>query len=473
MTDITSPKILCIGDFMCDLFIEGTVDRISPEAPIPIIKEKTRFFALGGAGNVVRNLSALGVETYALGVIDEEEAGQQLERGLKDLPNVHSFLIKDKEWTTPFKTRFSSQGQQLLRFDQEKTCVINQDIEEKLIEILDDILPQIQGVILSDYNKGILTETICQTMIQKARQQGKIIIVDPKGTDYTKYKDASFITPNLSELRAASNRALTSRNEVIRAACNLQRKINVSGIIVTLGPDGMMVIKNEKDVLHIPSKAKEVFDVSGAGDTVIATLAFALAQNNSLEDAANLANKAGGIVVGKVGTAVIYPHELFDYREGNDKIFTPSGILDQVSRWRRQGLKIGFTNGCFDLLHLGHLHLLRQSKSQCDRLIVGLNTDNSIKKLKGESRPIQNDDVRSHVLSSLELVDAVVLFDEDTPIQLIQNILPDVLIKGADYQVHQVVGADIVIKNGGRVYLATLKEGYSTTNTVKKLKAAI
>lgn len=468
-----APKILCIGDFMVDLFIEGTVDRISPEAPIPVLKEKSRMHVLGGAGNVVRNLASLGAEVFALGFVDTGNAGAKACNLLKEISNVTSYLHKNDAWLTPHKTRYSSGGQQLLRFDQEKICMIDASMENIILDHFEALLPTLDSIIFSDYGKGMFTSSsFCQTLIQKARAHNKPIIVDPKGHDYSKYKGATLLTPNLVELKTATQTSSHDHVFIAQAGKNLKNECGVENMIVTLGADGMMVLEKNHDGLHIPSKAKDIFDVSGAGDTVIATLAYSLAQKTSLSDAANLANRAGGIVVGKVGTAVIHYNELFDAVDDHEKILTLDSVMDQVQRWRRQNLKIGFTNGCFDLLHLGHLHLLNQCKSQCDRLIVAINTDASVRGLKGPSRPIQNEHVRSHVLSALEVVDAVILFSDETPYQLIATILPDVLIKGADYTVDTVVGGDVVIKNGGRVYLAELKAGQSTTSTVSRMQAA-
>ncbi len=457
---------------MLDLFVEGSVERISPEAPIPILREKNRFYTLGGAGNVVRNLSSLQAKVIALGIVDNQEAGTKVQALVRELGNVNASLLTNIDWLTPLKTRFSSGGQQLLRFDQERQCTLTQTLYQTIIRLVEDFLVATDVIILSDYNKGTLTEELCQYIIKKAHSHSLPVIVDPKGKDYTKYCGATLLTPNLGELKAITKEELSSHNDIHSAANQLREKLSTDGIIATLGADGMLVTTGKNHPLHIPSKARDVFDVSGAGDTVVATLAYAIAQGHSIEEAATLANKAGGIVVGKVGTAVICAHELFNTANGCDKILPLESILERVKGWRRQGLTIGFTNGCFDLLHLGHLHLLRQAKSQCDRLIVGINTDNSIKRLKGTERPVQNEHLRSHVLSALELVNAVVLFHEDTPLHLITHILPDVLIKGADYPIEQVIGGDIVVKNGGCIYLAELKEGYSTTHTIRKVKTA-
>ncbi|MBX9977318.1 MAG: D-glycero-beta-D-manno-heptose 1-phosphate adenylyltransferase, partial [Alphaproteobacteria bacterium] len=427
----------------------------------------------GVAPNVVRNLASLGAEVFALGIVDTGDAGNKVHALLREIPHVTRCLHTSDTWSTPHKTRYSSQGQQLLRFDQEKTCAVDTSTEEIILDHFEDLLPKVDVVILSDYAKGTFASSdFCQSIIKKAVFHKKPVVVDPKGYDYTKYKGATLLTPNFIELQATTQIPLKTHKAIAAAAHDLKTKCGVESMIVTLGANGIIVVETNHDALHIPAQAKDVFDVSGAGDTVIATLAYSLSQGASLRDAATLANKAGGIVVGKVGTAVIHHNELFEAIDGHEKIFTLDNLMDQVQRWRRQNLTVGFTNGCFDLLHLGHLHLINQCKAQCDRLIVGLNTDSSIKTLKGPMRPIQNEQVRSHVLSALEAVDAVILFSDETPLQLITTILPDVLIKGADYTVDTVVGGDVVMKNGGRVYLAELKEGQSTTNTVARIKVA-
>jgi len=468
---LSSLPIICIGDFILDKFVEGSVERISPEGPIPVLRESRHFYTLGGAGNVIRNISSLGHPTIAFGIVDAERSGKKTTDLLSELKAVKTNLITDATWLTPYKTRFTAQGQQLLRHDQERTNTLSPETKDALIQQIKNELPNASLLVFSDYDKGLLTESLCQELIQMAKKHGIPMVVDPKGKDYTKYKGVTLLTPNLSELRTITGLACKTHDEIIRAATALRKELEVKALLVTLSSDGMMLIDEEDTATHIPGCAKEVYDVSGAGDTVIATLSVCLSEGLPLIEACKLANQAGGIVVGKIGTAVIYRHELQELSHP-DKVMTLPQVCEQTQLWKRQGYKVGFTNGCFDLLHLGHLHLLKQARSQCDRLILGLNTDSSIKRLKGESRPIQAEYVRAQILAALEIIDAVVLFDEDTPLNLIQEIIPDVLVKGADYTVETVVGADVVMKNGGRVFLAQLKDGFSTTSTVAKMKAA-
>jgi D-beta-D-heptose 7-phosphate kinase/D-beta-D-heptose 1-phosphate adenosyltransferase len=471
-------QVLCLGDLLLDRFVYGTVHRISPEAPIPVLKVNREFMTLGGAGNVVRNLSALGCQTIFIGIIGKDDAGQKAKDLLTELPQVNAYLAV--EGRTPVKSRFISNSQQLLRVDEEIIADPSQTTLEELKALVMTHLPSSQVVILSDYGKGSLPFQLCQFVIQAARAAGIPTIVDPKGQDYSRYKGASLLTPNEKELSEVSLAPLDTDQDVGQAMALLRELHHLDAVLVTRGAKGMVMLPphlNETDeAIHIPAQAREIFDVSGAGDTVIATLAASISAGHSFEDAARLANIAGGIVVGKVGTAVVGQEELSAAvleaePHTPSKIMTLKEAKTHTQTWRRHGLTLGFTNGCFDLLHLGHLHSFAECKKQCDRLIVGLNTDASIKRLKGEDRPIQAEIVRAHIIAALEYVDAVVLFDDDTPLNLIETLLPDLLFKGADYTIDKVVGADIVQLNGGKVHLIDLKPGFSTTATIEKLKA--
>jgi D-beta-D-heptose 7-phosphate kinase/D-beta-D-heptose 1-phosphate adenosyltransferase len=469
--------VLCLGDLLLDRFVYGTVHRISPEAPVPVLKINRDFFALGGAGNVVRNLSALGCRTTFIGIVGKDDAGQKTRDLLTGLPHVDAHLIT--EGRTPVKSRFISNAQQLLRVDDEVFSVPSETTLDALKCLLDSHLPLAQVVILSDYGKGSLPAHLCQFVISAAKEAGIPTIVDPKGQDYSRYRGATLLTPNEKELNEVSPHSLRSDQDVIQAMTQIRDRLDLDAVLVTRGAKGMVLLPPSTEPmdgpLHIPAQAREIFDVSGAGDTVIATLAASVSVGDSLENAARLANIAAGIVVGKVGTAIISQDELASAVLKAEPLI-PSKIISleeaktYTQTWRRHGLTLGFTNGCFDLLHLGHLHSLEQCKKRCDRLIVGLNTDASIRRLKGANRPIQEEMVRAHVLAALEYVDGVILFDEETPFTLIEALLPDLLFKGADYTVDTVVGADLVHLNGGKVHLIDLKPGYSTTATVTKLR---
>jgi D-beta-D-heptose 7-phosphate kinase/D-beta-D-heptose 1-phosphate adenosyltransferase len=468
-------RVLCLGDVMLDRFVYGTIDRISPEAPVPILKTNRDFYTLGGAGNVVRNLSSLGCPTTFIGIVGKDDAGAKAQDLMTNLPNVTACLTHQDR--TPLKTRFVSLSQQLLRVDDEVIMRPSPTTLTALMTAVQAHLPLAQIIILSDYGKGALPAELCQHVIRQAKAAGIPVLVDPKGQDYSRYQGATILTPNARELSTVARQDLVEDEDFAKAALRLKEDYDLEAVLVTRGAKGMMLVPgSERAFLQIPAQVREVFDVSGAGDTVISTLSAALAVGMPLEDSARLANIAAGIVVGKVGTAVVREDELqtacLNEHFIPSKILNLDGAKDLAQMWHRNSLTIGFTNGCFDLLHLGHLHILEQSKKLCDRLIVGLNSDASVKRLKGETRPIQGEAVRAQVLAALEYVDGVILFDDDTPLALIEALRPDVLCKGADYTADQVVGADIVQLNGGKVHLVSLQPGQSTTTTVAKMRRA-
>lgn len=474
--DFSSSTVLCVGDVMLDRFIYGDVERVSPEAPVPVMRIKRDFSMVGGAGNVVNNLSSLGAQVIFISVVGDDDTGKIIEEHFQKLPNVTTKLFIEEHRKTSLKTRFIAQSQQLLRVDDEVISACSAQTEDQIAAFFHQYLSKIDVLILSDYGKGLLSSALCQAIITEAK--GKIpIIVDPKGRHYNHYSGATLITPNLKEMCDVVGHSLQGDAEVLGAANKLREKFDIESVLVTQGSAGMLLVDNQGQSHKIHARAQEVFDVSGAGDTVVATLAASLAQKIPLVESSHLANIAAGIVVGKVGTAAVTINELKSSLQGSNhietskKIMSLSDIAQELKKWRHQGLRIGFTNGCFDLLHLGHIHLLQQSAKGCDKLIVGLNSDVSVKRLKGDTRPIQSEEVRSQVLAALSTVAAVIIFDEETPFKLIKDILPDVLIKGADYTVDQVVGADIVQAHGGQVMLVNLQPGHSTTATVAKLKA--
>ncbi len=475
--DFSNITILCVGDVILDSFVYGQVERISPESPVPVLHHQHQFTMLGGAGNVIRNITSLGGKVIFISVLGDDPIGADIHQHLKDLKNVQTKLFTEKNRRTIRKTRFIAQGQHLLRVDEEVIVPITLSTEDKIIEAVQEVLPSCQAVILSDYSKGLFQNTLCQSIIKKARafKPNLPIIVDPKGKTYQRYEDATVLTPNLKELKEVTGHCLKTPDDIMLQSRQLKKKLNIDSILVTQGAQGMTLIEKDEDPYRLPAKAKEVYDVSGAGDTVVATLSLALGAGSSLKQASYLANEAAGIVVGKIGTATVSQQELESAshtRIPNQKIVCPTQAQELLKYWRYQGLKIGFTNGCFDLLHLGHLHILQEAAQACDKLIVGLNTDTSIQRLKGQDRPIQNQDTRAMVLAALSMVDAVVLFEEDTPENLIYQLCPDVLVKGADYTIDRVVGADFVQARGGKVLLVNLQPGHSTTTTVTKIKAA-
>jgi len=469
-------EILCVGDIMLDKFIYGSVERISPEAPIPVMRISREESMLGGAGNVVRNLLSLGANAKFCGLVGEDEAGREIGGLLNEDDNCSANLILDSHRPTSVKTRFMASNQQMLRADLEQTAALSEQQQQDLLLDVAECLGTIKVMVLSDYGKGVLEGDSAEHLIALAKKANIPVIVDPKGMDYSKYRGATLVTPNRKELSEASQMDCDSDVEIVAAARHIIETCGIENVLATRSQDGMTLVTKSGDVVHLPTEAREVFDVSGAGDTVVATMALALSLGESLADGAELANIAAGIVVAKTGTASVYQDELInalhhqDINKAEAKIMERQNAKEKVVHWQRQGHSVGFTNGCFDLLHPGHISLIKQSASQCDRLIVGLNSDASVKRLKGDERPIQSEMARATVLSSLADVDMVVIFDEDTPMETLSALLPDVLIKGADYTIDQVVGADLIQQNGGRVFLAQLEDGFSTTNTVNKLK---
>lgn len=469
-------RILCVGDLMLDRFVYGAVERISPEAPIPVLRILRESLMLGGAGNVVRNIAAVNAVSVFVSVIGDDEAGRRVSALLAAESNTAPHLLMERNRTTTEKTRFIADSHQLLRADLETTAAISDGTVRDLVSICTAQLSDCALLVLSDYGKGVLTPALVEQLIAAAHAAGKPVIVDPKGRDYSRYRGATLITPNRSELHNATGMPIGNDEQVVAAARHLIDTCGIANVLVTRSEDGMTLVTGAGRIEHIGAAAREVFDVSGAGDTAIAVLACGLAAGAPLSTAARLANVAAGLVVGKVGTAVVHVeellHELLDEQSDHDheKVAGLSDALRIVSQWRRAGQKVGFTNGCFDLLHPGHVSLLTQARRTCDRLVVGLNADSSVRRLKGPERPVQNELARAAVLSSLVPVDLVVLFSEDTPLNLIETIQPDVLIKGADYTVETVVGADLVQSYGGVVMLAELVPDQSTTKLVHRMK---
>lgn len=471
-------NVLVIGDAMLDRFVTGDVDRISPEAPIPILRVLDERVMPGGAGNVVRNLAALGAEATFIGVIGADSAGAELQSSFEQQSGVDVRLIEDDTRPTTIKVRFVAGTQQLMRADWEADTSFSDAIDAALVEAVKDAISRCSAVVLSDYGKGVLAGENAAKFIAIAKDAGVPVIVDPKGADFARYKGADLVTPNRKELELAGQADAKDDAGVIATASSLIDAHGLGGMLVTRSADGMTLIDASGDALHLPAETLEVFDVSGAGDTVVATLAAMIGAGADRADAAAIANAAAGVVVGKVGTATAYVSELVaalhhqDISDAEAKVLTLDEADDRVQLWRRQGLRVGFTNGCFDLLHPGHVSLLTQARSACDRLIVGMNSDVSVRGLKGDDRPVQNEAARSAVLASLASVDLVVIFGDETPRALIEHLRPDVLVKGADYTVEQVVGADLVHGWGGEVVLADLKDGFSTTATIKRMNGA-
>jgi D-beta-D-heptose 7-phosphate kinase/D-beta-D-heptose 1-phosphate adenosyltransferase len=468
-------RVVVVGDCMLDRFVYGSVERISPEAPIPVVNVSRCVDMAGGAGNVARNIAALGARVSLLGVVGDDAAAQDLRTQLSAVPTIDVQLFTDASRPTSVKTRYVADGQQVMRADRESRTPIPADIERRLVDALFASLPGAQVVVLSDYAKGVLSDSVTRAAIAAARGAGLRVIVDPKSKNLARYRGATVLTPNRLELQQAWGHECASEDEIVRAARHFLQQDICEVMIVTRGKDGMSVIGAHDPAVHLPTSARQVFDVSGAGDTVVASIALGLAAGGDFAQAAAIANVAAGIVVGKRGTATVTTGDMlaalapFDGRTDPQKIFSLDSVLQLARGWREQGLKIAFANGCFDLLHPGHIALLEQARRSADRLIVGLNADLSIRRLKGPNRPIQGEVARATVLAAVKSVDAVVIFSEDTPLHLIEVLEPDVLVKGADYTVATVVGADLVLARGGKVVLADLLAGHSTTETVKRV----
>jgi D-beta-D-heptose 7-phosphate kinase/D-beta-D-heptose 1-phosphate adenosyltransferase len=469
-------RVLCVGDTMIDRFIYGDVRRISPEAPVPVIRITRESASIGGAGNVVRNLAALGALPYYVSVVGDDAAGREAASLLGEIAGAESYLRVSSERETTIKNRFlSADGHHLLRADRENPIALS---DRDLTAIREAALSELKtsdALVISDYGKGFFANDLAATLIAAARNAGKPAIVDPKGTDYGRYAGATVITPNRAELAEATTLPVASEAQIIAAGRKLRGITDADTILVTRSEEGMTIVADT--IAHLSAERHEVRDVTGAGDTVVATVAVALAGGAKLADAARLANIAAGIVVNRRGTAVatvadISANLVHSGIAGlEEKIADRDSAAVRADAWRRQSLRVGFTNGCFDLLHPGHVALLRQARSACDRLIVGLNSDASVRRLKGDGRPVQTAAARSTVMASMSTVDLVVVFDEDTPQALIETLRPDVLVKGADYTRGNVVGADFVESYGGKVVLADLVEGLSTTATIAAMKA--
>jgi len=471
-------RILCVGDVMVDRSIYGEVKRISPEAPVPIVRVARESSELGGAGNVVRNIAALGARCAFVTAVGDDRAGREVVNMLARLTSVEPYLRVSRRRETTVKTRFfSTDGHHLLRADRETILSLSPEGVADLSHSLAAQMKDSDAVILSDYGKGVLNDGFAQVVIAAARKAGKPVIVDPKGNDYARYKGATIITPNRSELAEATHLPVDGDDAIIAAAKALRSTIDVFAVLVTRSGEGMTLVTAD-EAHHLPAQTREVADVTGAGDTVVAALTLALACRATPLVSAHLANVAAGIVVSRHGTAVASPADILSalrqsgFANADQKLVDRTEAVGRVMEWRRQGLKVGFTNGCFDLLHPGHVSLLRQARGACDRLVVGLNSDASVKRLKGAERPVQNENARAAVMASLSPVDLIVIFGEDTPLALIEALRPDVLVKGADYARTQVVGGDLVESYGGRVVLADLVASQSTTATIAAMKTA-
>ena len=463
------PKVLVIGDLIIDHYLWGSCKRISPEAPVQVVNIDSETTVLGGAGNVVNNLKALGAEVNVISVIGQCNSSNELKELLSNINVENHYLITEDARITSKKSRIIADQQQVVRYDRECTNEINNKSKEAILKIYNSIISYYDCILLSDYGKGVLTFDLTQQLISIANEHNKKLIVDPKGLDYSKYKNAYLLTPNKKEASEATSIDINNSEDLFRAAKMLKNEYNLAISLITLSENGIAIFDNELRV-H-PTVAQEVFDVTGAGDTVLASLGFALSCNNSIDDAVKFANLASGVVVGKIGSATATLNEVNEYASSMSNSLSDKHIKtwDEISfisaELKNRDNKIIFTNGCFDILHIGHIKYLEQAKKFGDILIVGLNSDDSIKRLKGDNRPINSQDDRAYMLSSIEAIDYVVIFDDDTPIDLIKLIQPDVLVKGGDYEGKEVIGQDIAKE----LKLIKFIDGNSTTKTIERI----
>ena len=465
LEDIIGRKLLVVGDIMLDRYVNGITPRLSPEAPVPVLKVKSTEIKLGGAANVARTLAGLGCQTQLIAVVGDDDAGRDVIELLSETEIITNVLLDTSRPTTT-KTRYRSGNHQLLRIDDESVEPICQDVARQVIQIIESLAPDMDAIVLSDYAKGVLCPKVISEIVKT--KWGCPIIVDPK-QDFEVYGDVTLITPNRQELFAATGEA-----DVDRAAKKALEQSKAEAILVTRSEDGMTLYSRSKPPVHINSRATDVVDVCGAGDVVVAAMAACLAAGHKIEEAMEAATNAAAVVVSKPGTSAVSLAEMEAARHlPSGKLVSLKDAQHMVEAWRKLELKVGFTNGCYDLLHLGHVSMLSQCRKACNRLIVAVNSDASVRRLKGDTRPLQPEFARASIIAALEAADLVIIFDEDTPMNLISALQPDTLFKGADYTPRTVVGADYVKSYGGKLMLIDLEEGHSTTSIIEKANATV
>lgn len=471
-------RLLCLGDLILDTFNHGSVDRISPERPVPVFRPGHVVHIPGGAANVARNITSLGGHCNLVGITGPDEASSILGQLLDRDQRITSHLVSNAR-PTSHKCRFTAAGQHLLRLDNEVTDPIGDELVDRIFNVLESLTPRSDALILSDYAKGLFSSSLLSRVIELAQSVGTPIVVDPKSPDLKIYSGATLLTPNTLEAERAVGFTIHSDADAEHAGNRILHDADVSAVLITRGCHGMSLVATDSPPLHLASGALEVFDVVGAGDTVISTLACSVAAGASLADAAAIANVAAGLVVAKPDIATVTPQELLNRllslassrpRHEDPLLLLAADLPAYVAARRAEGQRIGFTNGVFDLVHPGHVSLLRFARHHCDVLIVGINSDTSVRRLcKGEERPINHEFDRATVIGAFGMVDATIIFDQDTPMELIDLIRPDVLIKGADYTVESVVGSSLVLARGGEVLLAPLEGGKSSTRIIQKV----
>lgn len=470
---LAEANVLVVGDVLLDRFIEGNVTRVSREAPVPVMRFGSARAMMGGAANVAACILATGGAVTLVGMTGKDRAADELGELIAGLSRLTAHLTVDPGRQTTVKTRYLHGWQQLLCIDVEDSHPPPQALRQELVDTAIAGLESVRAMVISDYGRGALDDAAIRALIAAARAAGKPVVVDPRRADPTVFSGATLLTPNLGEMEAFTGMEVRDDASAEAACRRVLEMAAVDAVLLTRGSAGMTLVKRDRPPLHVPAESRRVFDVTGAGDTVIATIASALATGAPLDDAVRLANTAAGIAVLKPGTATVHPQELrqaLGATTATGGVATRAEAAEMAALWRGLGLRVGFTNGVFDLIHRGHLYSLEQAKRRVDRLVVGVNADASVKRLKGPERPVQDESARAAILAAFRHVDAVVVFDEDTPESLIGAIRPDVIFKGADYAGTEVPGAALVATWGGTVELLPLLEGHSTTGTVAKVR---
>ena len=473
LTGVTQVRALVVGDLMLDEYIWGVVDRISPEAPVQIVEVKRKELRLGGAGNVINNLLTLNCQVDVISVVGDDDDGQFLLRRLKERGVQEHGVFSQSGRVTSRKSRVFASNQQIVRIDQETHADISAESEEQIITRVKSSVADLDVIFLSDYQKGVLTDRLLLEVIALGREAGVSVLVDPKGDDYQKYQGATLLTPNRKEAQLATGITIDDDESLLEAGRKLINDLNLESLVLTRSEEGMTVLSADGEI-HLPTVAREVYDVSGAGDTVLSLFGLGLAQKLPLEMVARLANLGAGIVVGKVGTSTVSAQEMLAevglQHPDTDQKITSVPLLENILAGERQrGKTIVFTNGCFDLLHVGHVKYLQAARQLGDLLVLGLNSDASIRRLKGPARPLIGQEERAHILAALNCIDYVIVFDEDTPLEVISALRPDILVKGGDYTPEGVVGRELVESYGGCVELINFVDGKSTTNIINKI----
>jgi D-beta-D-heptose 7-phosphate kinase/D-beta-D-heptose 1-phosphate adenosyltransferase len=471
---ISSIRCLVVGDLMLDEYLWGKAERISPEAPVQVVDIVREELRLGGAGNVVNNLVALGAQVAVCSVIGDDENGWALLKDFNRRDVAIDAIFRDPARRTSRKTRVVASHQQIVRIDRESRDPLSEEMEVQVCSWITAHADQFSVILLSDYLKGVLTPRVIETIVKAAALKSIPVLVDPKGTDFSRYRGATLLTPNRKEAEAASGMAITDSSSLEQAAGLIMAKASLGHLLITRSEEGMSLFSRGEEAVHIPTVAREVFDVSGAGDTVLASLAVGVAAGLGMAEAARLANIAAGIAVGKLGTSTVSPDEIVNavalsHSDSDSKIKNLDVLTAIIAAEKARGKKVVFTNGCFDLLHAGHVKYLQKARGLGDLLVMGLNSDASVRRLKGEKRPLIGEDERAHILAALDCIDYVVLFDQDTPLELITALKPHILAKGGDYTADGVVGKDVVEAYGGRVELVTFVDGKSTTNIIERI----